>query len=370
MSSRRPVRLAILGTRGIPARYGGFETFAEEISIRLVQRGIDVTVYCEAGEGTLPAEHRGVRLVHVSAVRLGPLTTILFDLRCLWHARRGHDVVYMLGYGAAPFCMLPRLWGSTVWLNVDGVEWARAKWGRVARFYFKLMEAFSMWSPSRVIADAEAIRDHLLARHRSPRPISVIAYGATLVEDAPDPSPLSEWGLRPDEFFLIVCRLEPENHVLEMLRGFAASGSRRALVVVGNHRMDTPYVRELLTVQDPRIHFVGTVYDQVKLRALRHHAFAYCHGHSVGGTNPSLLEALGCGNAVLAHDNAFNREVARDAAVYFASPEDFTKRLAALESSLEARAAMRRRAHEILRACYTWERIAEQYLELLEAGDR
>src|SRR5689334_2194451 len=124
-----PVRLAILGTRGIPARYGGFETFAEEIASRLVARGIDVTVYCELNGADHPSVYRGVKLVYVRPWEVGPLKTLLFDVRCLLDSAGRFDLVYMLGYGAAPFCLLPRLFGSRVWLNVDGVEWARAKWG-------------------------------------------------------------------------------------------------------------------------------------------------------------------------------------------------------------------------------------------------
>jgi glycosyltransferase involved in cell wall biosynthesis len=362
------IRLAILGTRGIPARYGGFETFAEEISVRLVEGGVAVTVYCEASDGHQPASYNGVQLVHVPALRFGPLTTVLFDLRCLWHARKDFHTVYMLGYGAAPFCFLPRLWGSRVWLNVDGIEWARAKWGTVARLYFKMMEAFSMLTPTRVIADAQAIRDHLLQRHAARTPISVIAYGAPLVTATPDASVLAEWSLEPQRYYLVVCRLEPENHVLEMLKGFRASSSGRTLIVVGNDRSRTRYVEDLAAVTDERIRLIGTIYDRSKLQALRYHAFAYCHGHSVGGTNPSLLEGLGCGNAVIAHDNPYNREVARDAALFFKTPPDFAEQVNTLEHSEEERAAMRRRAVAILASDYTWDRIAKQYLLLLNSS--
>lgn len=360
-----PRRLAILGTRGIPARYGGFETFAEELSVRLVEKGLDVTVYCESTEAARPTVHRGVRLVHIAAIPFGPLTTVLFDLRSLWHARRGFDLVYMLGYGAAAFCFIPRLWGSRVWLNVDGVEWARGKWGTVARLYFKLMEALSLHTPDRVIADANAIRDHLLARHRDAKPISVIAYGAPIVDASPHASLLSEWDLAPNEYYLIVCRLEPENHVKEILEGFRASHSRRGLVVVGNHLSGTRYVESLGAVRDPRIRFVGAVFDRARLDTLRYHAFAYFHGHSVGGTNPSLLEALGCSSAVVAHDNSFNREVARDAAIYFRSAREVAARIAELEEGDAPRLLMKARARAIVEEDYTWVRIAERYLNLI-----
>jgi glycosyltransferase involved in cell wall biosynthesis len=361
----RTIRLAILGTKGIPARYGGFETFAEELGARLVTLGIDVTVYCELDGTPGPPEHRGIGLIYVPAPRRGPLTTILFDLRCLWHARKGYDIVYMLGYGAAAFCFLPRLWGTTVWLNVDGVEWARAKWGFAARLYFKLMETLAVKVPDRVVADAHAIRDHLIRRHSAHKPISVIAYGAQVVNHAPATSPLSEWRLTPNGYYLVVCRLEPENHVLEIIDGYCATESARPLIVVGNHQSPNSYMRRLQAVRDPRVRFIGTVFDRSKLQALRYHAFAYCHGHSVGGTNPSLLEALGCGNAILAHNNPFNREAARDAALYFESSRNLAQHINELERDELRRQRMRSQASLIVGTDYTWDLIATQYIDLI-----
>src|SRR6266571_1127158 len=146
------MKISILGTRGIPAQYGGFETFAEEIAVRLVKQGVDVTVFCEAEKGEQSGEYQGVKLIYVSVPKLGSLTTILFDLICLWRARKEFDVVYMLGYGASPFCFIPRLWGRQVWINMDGVEWARSKWSWPARIWFKMMEAVAMRTPDRIIA--------------------------------------------------------------------------------------------------------------------------------------------------------------------------------------------------------------------------
>src|ERR1700682_2446546 len=170
------MRLAILGARGIPARYGGFETFAEQLAVRLVERGHDVTVFCEAA-GDVNDEYRGVKLRHVPAHDLGPLSTMLYDAACLWHARSSFDVIYMLGYGSSPLCGLPRLWGRQVWVNMDGLEWARGKWGPIARWYLRWAEAIAMWTPDRIIADAAAIKANLQSRHRRLPPCDVIPYG-------------------------------------------------------------------------------------------------------------------------------------------------------------------------------------------------
>jgi glycosyltransferase involved in cell wall biosynthesis len=359
------MKIAILGSRGIPAQYGGFETFAEELSTRLAARGVDVTVYCEDHGGERPAAYKNVELVHLPAPNLGPLTTILFDLRCLWRGRKGFDVVFMLGYGASLFCFLPRLWGAKVWINMDGIEWARSKWGTTAKLYFKVMEAIAMRVADRLIVDAEEIRRFLLERHPVRTPCTVIPYGAEIVDDAPEPGVLREYDLRPHEYYLIVCRLEPENQILEVLNGFRASGSSVPLVVIGDHRLDTAYLRRLKTAHGDRARFIGTLYDREKLRALRYYCKGYFHGHTVGGTNPSLLEALGCGNMVIAHDNIFNREVAGEAAVYFKDSADLPGLIEKHTQENEQRAGASLLARKRIRDRYTWDSVADRYFRIL-----
>lgn len=365
------MNLAILGTRGIPAGYGGFETFAEELSVRLIAKGVEATVYCIANGYAQPRAYKGVRLIYLPSLYLGPLTTVLFDAICLWHARKRYDVVYILGYGSSPFCFLPRLWGGTVWINMDGLEWKRAKWGRVAKLYLRSMEAVAMRTANRIIADAEGIRTFLRARHGAVTPCSVIPYGAQLVERAPEAAPLTSWGLNPYEYYLVVCRLEPENHVLEIIQGYRAGASSAPLVIVGDNRMDTVYVRGLLGVRDDRIRFIGTVYDKDKLRVLRYYCKTYFHGHSVGGTNPSLLEALGCGNIVLAHDNVFNREVAAEAGKYFLHADDIPALIREVESMDDReRSQWANRARQRIINYYNWDAITEKYLDLLYSDSK
>ncbi|QJD31427.1 DUF1972 domain-containing protein [Methylococcus geothermalis] len=360
--------LAFLGTRGIPAQYGGFETFAEELAVRLAEQGVLVTVYCEKGPAEALGVYRGVKLEYVPATRCGPLTTVLFDLRCLWRARKNHDVVYMLGYGAAVFCFLPRLWGCKVWLNVDGIEWRRAKWGRVARSYFKIMEFFATRVPDRVIADAEGIRQHLLQRHKRLAPCSVIPYGAPVVECPPDADLLRSWGVVPRGYYLVVCRLEPENHVREIIEGFLASETSHPLLIIGDHSRKSDYVYALRGYGSDRVRFLGTIFDLEKLQSLRYHAVAYFHGHSVGGTNPSLLEAMGCGNRVLAHDNCFNREVLGSNGWFFRQADDIPELVRRVEGlSASQSAEMSWAVRERVRLHYSWDRIAADYLRLLES---
>lgn len=366
MSTVKTKSIAILGTRGIPASYGGFETFAEELALRLVKRGVSVTVYCEADAAKEETSYHGVRLVHVVTVACGPLATIVFDLISLWKARKGHDVVYMLGYGAAPFCVIPRLSGSTVWLNVDGVEWARAKWGNFAKIYFKTMEWFSTWIPNRVIADAEAIRTHLKHRHKRLPSCSVIPYGAPIIEEPPTIDLLKEWNLVSKEYYLVVSRIEPENHVLDIVEGYKKSRSSIPLVIVGNHNSGTAYAAKFLPLANEQVRLIGAVYDKAKLEALRWHSLAYFHGHSVGGTNPSLLEALGCGNLIIAHENPYNREVVSDIGFYFRCSDDIPDLVAEVEAlDQQQRQQLSDMARSKISEDYQWEKIVDNYLNLL-----
>jgi glycosyltransferase involved in cell wall biosynthesis len=363
------MRIAILGTRGIPARYGGFETFAEKLAIGLSANGFEVTVFCESSENHVSDVYQGVKLSYVSAPPLGPLQTILYDLRCLWAARKRYDVVYMLGYGAAPFCLIPRLWGTEVWINPDGLEWARAKWGLVARSYFRLMEWASLHSSDRIIADAEAIAASLASRHGKISACTVIPYGCEVIETPPPPELLSEWGLVPQDYYLVVCRLEPENHVMEILQAFQRSRSIKQLVLVGNHIAETRYVAQLRTVQDSRIRMIGTVYDVAKLTCLRYHSFAYLHGHSVGGTNPSLLEAMGCGNLIFAHDNPFNRETLGFCGLYFSNVLELSQAMERAENEKSGLVQLRDASRSRAGKSYHWEDIISRYVALLK-GER
>ena len=173
------MRLAVLGARGIPAHYGGFETFAEQLAVRLAERGHDVLCFVRPRRAN--EEYKGVKLRHVRVRNLGPLRTVAYDAACLWQARSSFDVIYMLGYGSSAFCWVPRIWGTKVWINMDGLEWARGKWGRIARWYLRMAEAIAMWTPDRIIADAVAIKENLQSRYHKLPPCDIIPYGSEIV---------------------------------------------------------------------------------------------------------------------------------------------------------------------------------------------
>lgn len=361
--------IAILGTRGIPARYGGFETFAEELATRLATAGHRVTVYCEKGLGEGLAVHKGVNLRYISANVGGPLATVLFDARCLWDARSGHDVIYLLGYGAAPFLLIPKLYGQETWINVDGIEWKRAKWSGLAKSYFRLMEYCSVRIANLVIADAHGIEHHLRLRQRTSFKCSVIPYGAEAPETPPDERLLDTLDLIANEYHLVVCRLEPENHVAEIIEGHMASRAKFPLVIVGDINSSTPYTKRLGELRNPNLRFLGTIYDKATLQAVRFYARSYLHGHSVGGTNPSLLEAMACANYTIAHDNDFNREVLGSSGRFFDNSRDIAAEIARAETlpELELKAIGDLNKTRV-QADYSWESISTRYQRLIQAS--
>ena len=370
-NGRPALRIAILGTRGIPAGYGGFETFAEQLATRLAARGHRVTVYAET-DGTAPvadADYRGVRVRYRRRPHWGPASVLAYDCACLWDARSGYDLVYMLGYGAAWACWWPKVYGVPVWINVDGLEWARSKWSTVARLYLRAMEWVASWVATRLIADAQAIANRFRKTYPKCVPCSFIAYGAELVQhEGADPAALAQWGLQPYRYMLVVARPEPENHILEIIQGYLLHGGEWPLVVVGSVTGATAYQQRLLAMASEKVRFVGGIYDPGQLQSLRVHAACYLHGHSVGGTNPSLLEALACGNWVFAHDNPYNREVARDTADYFETPEQLAQSLSRWAGSADAQRFERsHRARQVVAEHYTWDEIVDAYEALMRA---
>ena len=365
-----PMKLAILGTRGIPARYGGFETFAEQLATRLTKRGVEVTVFCPARTHKSDETYRGVTLRYVESPCLGSLTETVWDTKCFWAARRDFDVVYMLGVGAGFAAWIPRLYGSAVWINSDGVEWQRAKWTPLQRTYLALAERISVLFASRMVADAGAVAEYLRKRHPLLRQLSTIAYGAEIPIEIPEQALLDKWSLKSGGYYIVICRLEPENHVLEIVEGFERARSALPLVILGNIEKPNAYVQKLLGHQSDQVRFLGTVFDNDMLTALRYHARAYMHGHSAGGTNPSLLEAMACSNLVIAHENPFNREVLDDSGLHWQTSEELAAIVNAVDESRVDVDTRRHRATEIVRSRYQWDQITEDYFRLLRISLR
>jgi glycosyltransferase involved in cell wall biosynthesis len=360
--------LMILGTRGVPAAHGGFETFAEKFALHMVDQGWQVTVYCQGDDegGSKPSlefsiDHwRGIRRVVVAAPGDGPLSTVIFDWRCVLHARREAGLPLVLGYNTACFLPLLRMQNRPVLTNMDGIEWKRSKWPPAVRLWFLLNERIGCATSTAVIADHPEINEHLKSRCPE-RKIVMIPYGADLIESA-DARPLRTQQLEPNTFLMSVGRIEPENSTLQIVRAFSRRQRPYSLVCVGKLDPErNAYHRQVKAAASAQVRFPGAIYDRETIQSMRWHALAYVHGHTVGGTNPSLVEALGAGNPVLAHRNRFNMWTAGPEQFYFSSEGELDVLFDHLaedpKSVSRARKAARRRHGEL----FEWPRIFERY---------
>ncbi len=359
--------LRILGTRGVPAAHGGFETFAEYLSLYLVAKGWRVVVYCQDdGVGQVFEDSwQGVDRVHIPVAQGGPKGTILFDWKATAHAARHEDLCLTLGYNTAFFCAQLRLKGIPNLINMDGVEWSRAKWGPVAKLWFWLNDWAGCWLGNHLVADHPQIKVHLQSRVAANK-ITTIPYGADAVTVA-SVQPVQALGLdlEPGRYWTVIARPEPENSLLEIVQGFSATPRGMQLVVLGNYDSANDYHRAVKATASAEVRFVGAIYDKTIVQSLRVHSAGYVHGHQVGGTNPSLVEALGAGNAVVAHDNRFNRWVAGSSAVYFDGVDDFSHRIGELVSNPTTLESLRQQALTRFQEAFTWPQVLQQYEELL-----
>lgn len=314
-------QINILGTRGIPAAHGGFETFAGQLAPFLRDRGHRVTVYCQAPTGQTPRltqdVWQGIERVHIAPRQDGPRGTVEMDWTSLRHALRRPGIDLVLGYNTAILHVLPWLRGRRVLINMDGIEWKRQKWSWPARAWLWTNEKLAATCCTHPIADHPEIARHVQRRTHK-RPL-VIPYGADAVTQAPT-GPVTALGLTPGRYFLCIARPEPENSILFLVRAFEQADLPDCrLVVLGTYRDDTPYHRQVRGAAGARVLFPGAIYDPAQVTALRRHALAYVHGHQVGGTNPSLVESLAAGRPILAHDNRFNRWTAGWDQMFFTS---------------------------------------------------
>lgn len=354
----------MIGTRGVPAAYGGFETAVEEIGRRLAADGHSVTVYCRT-TGMKPSRHLGMNLVHLPALRSRALETLshtaLSVLHLLLHRRP--DVAFVFNAANSPFLPLLRLARIPVAVHVDGLEWKRGKWGRGGRSYYRVAEQLAVRWGDALIADARGIADYY--RNEFDVDTELLTYGAQIIPEAPAHR-LHELGLEAGAFHLVVARFEPENHVDVIVDGYSVSSAHLPLVVVGSAPYAAEYTGRIAAVaeKDGRIRMLGGVFDQELLDELYAHALTYLHGHSVGGTNPSLLRAMGAGTAVIAWDVGFNREVLGVDGDYFEERSGVAHFLARAEAQPRDRAEVGRRLRERAREMFDWDSVATGYRSL------
>ena len=355
-------RVAILGIRGIPAEHGGFETFAEKLAVYLASDGWQVTVACQSDPPGIDF-WKGVRRVKFGAGMSNPLGTVLFDARSIVRAVFWRAPVLVLGYNTAIFWLLLRIAGVKVVANMDGLEWARAKWSRPVRWWLRSNEWLAYRLADHLVADHPEIaaRSKRLA---APNRVTMIPYGADRI-DQTNSAILDRFNLRSKGYSLVIARPEPENSILEIVTAYSRSRRQAPLVLLGRFDFGNSYHRLVRAAAGPEVIFLGAIYDPQVVAALRLNARLYIHGHTVGGTNPSFVEALTAGCAALAHDNPFNRWVGGQGVRYFGDTDGCAQALDdILDSEAQLRAMSewaRRRADEEFR----WEPILVSYARLM-----
>ena len=361
------LHIALFGSRGIPARYGGYETLMEELSVRLHEMGHRVTVYCRSHyTARHETEHRGVRLVVLPTVPTKYLDTPVHTLlSCLHALTQGYDAALVVNAANALFVPILRIRGLPTALHVDGIEKRRAKWGLLGQAVYALSERLACVVPHRLVSDAEVIRKHYLERYGAES--TMITYGVDPREPQ-ERGVLDRLGLKPRNYFLYVSRFEPENNPHRIAEAYRRVDGDVPLVMVGSAPYADRFIAGFQNDADRRILFPGPIYGE-GYRELMSQALAYVHGTEVGGTHPALVEAMGYGNCLLVNDVPENREVVQDCGLFFHAEEPsetvdvFQKVLSDRELARKFGEAAAQRAAQH----YSWERVAVEYEELFRS---
>jgi glycosyltransferase involved in cell wall biosynthesis len=369
----RRLRIALLGTRGVPHSYGGYEALYLALAPRLVERGHEVIVYNRSSLFKhKPDSYKGVKLIYLPSIETKSLGTMTHMAGCVVDVLfRRVDVILCVNVANAAHLILPKLFGIHLSCNVDGLDWLRDKWGPLAKKYFYLNAKIVGKVCSRgIITDAYEM--HRIYAEDFDTPSACIAYGAN-IETSQHPEVLGEYGLTAGQYYLIASRLVPENNADLIVDAFMRMKTNKVLAIAGNANYKSDFVEALKRNAGPQVKFLGHIgrFDHVK--ELHCNCYAYVHGHMMGGTNPALVKALGYGNMVLALNTLFNQEVVKDYGILFdKNVDDLRDRLQFIEDRPEVAAGYRRRAPDRIREAYTWEHITDQYEELflqLAAGD-
>lgn len=359
------MKLAILGSRGIPNNYGGFEQFATQLASDLADEAVEVWVYCPHDHPYRESRFGSVNLIHCYSPEYltGQAGQYVYDLNCIVDARkRDFDLILQLGYTSNSIWkwLLPSK--SLIVTNMDGMEWQRSKYSPMVRRFLRLAERWAVQSSHCLVADSVAIQQYLRQNYR--RPVVFIPYSAAVFQPV-DPCPSLLPGLKPDSYLLLIARLQADNSVETIVKGVLEAGTGLPLVIIGdyNHR----YGRWLKQkFESDTIRFVGAIYDQALLNELRYHCRFYFHGHTAGGTNPSLLEAMACSARIIAHENPFNRSVLHHNAAYFSDSTQLAVALTAEQTSREWPSRIERNL-ESIRVHYSRADITHSYLTLFRS---
>ncbi len=359
--------VAIIGSRGYPYVYSGYETFVKELSERLVKKGIHVRVYCHKNLfSTYPKELNGIELVYIPTIETKSLSQLIHSFLSMMHACfHKTDVILAVNAANGPWGLISRIAGKPTAINVDGVEWMRPKWRGLGAKYFH----FSAWLATKlydeIITDAEAMRQVYLKEFSTES--TVIAYGAN-IRYSQNASLINSFHLKSQEYYLIVGRLIPDNNADLLVEGFLKAGSSKKLVIVGDVPYQDPYAQAIKRNASSNIFFLGYVTDPAILAELYHHCFAYLHGHEFGGTNPTMLKAMAYGCAILALNTVFNKEMLADGefGLFFEKdPGSIARLLLRFEQQNDQVQHLRDKARNGLTAKYNWDHITDAYIALL-----
>lgn len=353
------MRIAFLGVRGVPANYGGFETFVEQLGSRLVERGHTVTVYGRAS--SVPGairEYRGMGIVRLPAPRSKYFETVIHSIFAAFHAGlRRYDLVYVCNSANVPAVLILLAFRKRVILNVDGLEWQRAKWNRVGKSYYRACAWIAAHLPARIVTDALVIEQYYNSAYG--RKTTYFPYG-TDIGPEPDEGTLSQLGLEPRGYVLYVSRLEPENNAHIVVKAFEQVRTDLPLVILGDAPYATDYISQLKSTKDPRVKFPGAIYG-TGYRVLGSHAAIYVQATEVGGTHPALVEAMGRGNAIVANDVPEHREALGDAGLYYREPEELTAALQRLLDEPSECEALRTASQARAAKLYSWDAVCDSY---------
>ncbi|MFA6058777.1 MAG: DUF1972 domain-containing protein [Taibaiella sp.] len=327
------MKIAILGTRGIPNHYGGFEQYAELLSVYLVSQGWEVLVYNSSDHPYKETEYKGVKIKHIydPERKWGTAGQFIYDLGCIWHSRKQKfDVIYQLGYTSSAIFNFLFSGKTKIVTNMDGLEWKRTKYNKMVQQFLKFSEWLAVKMSDHLVADSVGIKSYLDRKYKKK------AFFSAYTADIPtvfDDDKLHSFNLTKYDYDLLVARMEPENNIEMIIQGYLKSTTNKHLIIIGS--IHVGYGQYLFQKYNSvKIHFHGAVYEKDRLDSLRHYARLYFHGHSVGGTNPSLLEAMACGCRIVAHNNEFNRGVLEQDALYFNSPEDLKEHIDTADKEL------------------------------------
>ena len=361
------MHIAIIGSRGYPYIYSGYETFVKELVERLVDKDLSITVYCHRNLfSERPTSINGVKLIYIPTIEMKSLSQLIHSFLSTIHACfTDIDILLYVNSANGPFGLITKLFGKKTLINVDGVEWKRPKWkGLGARyFYFSSKIACKLFDV--IITDAEEMRKIYLNEFNCDS--EVIAYGAN-IRKSMEPTLIEEYFLEKGQYYLIVGRLIPDNNSDLIINEFIKSNTTKKLVVVGDVPYKDKYADNIKQIDDKRLIFTGYITDQVLLAELYHNCFVYFHGHEYGGTNPTLLKALAYGCSILALDTVFSKEVldGENYGLYFSKEEgSLVKKIEELEGDYDLVVGYRKKSRNRIAENYTWDKIVNQYLKLL-----